>query len=236
MPSKDAIIEWDVQNWSKALPFWEDFLPPNPSFSKVLAIGERNGGLSLWLASKGYVVICSDRKGPSEKARASHEKFEVSHLLEYKEIDVFNIPYEDNSFDVIICKSVIGGLKKKNDYSKRKTRIIENQKLAVEEIKRVLKPGGIFLGAENMCGSWFHQISRKIINRNKGWRYLSVKEIHFLFDQYSQIELRTYGFLPSHSITNSFSFFISKINRFLSAILPKEYLYIGFIAARKSSK
>ena len=41
------IIEWDIKNWSKALYFWKRYLPKQKEV-QALAIGERNGGLSLW--------------------------------------------------------------------------------------------------------------------------------------------------------------------------------------------
>ena len=46
------IIEWDVVNWSKALTFWEKYSKPITGGSKVLEIGSRNGGLSLYAALK----------------------------------------------------------------------------------------------------------------------------------------------------------------------------------------
>lgn len=45
----EEIIEWDVNNWSKTLIFWAKQFPPNlNSDSKILLLGERNGGLTLW--------------------------------------------------------------------------------------------------------------------------------------------------------------------------------------------
>ena len=52
-----AAIGWDVRNWSRAIPLWQrqiDIRRPR----NALAIGERGGGLSLWLASQG-IEVCA---------------------------------------------------------------------------------------------------------------------------------------------------------------------------------
>ena len=47
------------------------------------------------------------------------------------EIDITNIPFADNSFDYIICSHVLGH--------------VADEKKAIEEMKRILKPGGTAL-------------------------------------------------------------------------------------------
>lgn len=183
LPLKE-IFEWDVPNWSKVLSFWCDFLPPVDSNPKVLALGERNGGLTLWLALKGYRVIYSDIHIPLENAKLLHTRFGVEKQVEYKTIDVFRMPFDNNTFDVVMCKSTLGGLK--FNYSDSSSRTLDNQRLACEEIRRVLKKGGIFLGAENTIGSFFHQAYRKYKGKDKGWRFLSKADL-FLFSVILQI-------------------------------------------------
>lgn len=52
-------IYWDTFNWSKSIVFWESYLKSLPIDSKALELGcGKNGGLSLWLASRGYNVVC----------------------------------------------------------------------------------------------------------------------------------------------------------------------------------
>jgi len=225
------IIEWDVPNWSKALKFWAPYLPPVDGRLKILTIGERNGGLSLWLALKGYSVIYSDVHPPKSEALELHRKYGVEKLVKHEQVDVFRMPYEDNSLDGVVCKSVIGGLKLV--YKDRRTRTLENQKKAVEEIRRVLKPGGIFLGAENMQGSPLHRWYRKRKGLDKGWRYLSVEELGYLFSGFEQLHTRQFGFFPASTSSGIWNEMAGKVNVPLSKLLPASWQYISFIAARK---
>ena len=103
----------------------------------------------------------------------------VQDRISYAAVDAFNIPYPENHFDVVACKSVIGGLVLQR--KRPETRTLKNQRLAVEEIRRVLKPGGIFLGAENLTGTKIHQFLRRMkYGPELGWRYLRTTEIQWL--------------------------------------------------------
>ena len=226
------IIEWDILNWSKALAFWKEYLPMPGSNTRILALGERNGGLSLWLGLQGFNVICSDFGGPTKRAREIHAGNQVSSLIEYADIDIFKIPYQDNYFDLIICKSVIGGLKgKRNDPA---TRTLENQKRAIEEIRRVLKLKGTFLGAENTRGSYVHQLARRALKGSKiGWRHLTLAEVKWLFGSYSNLQMIPYGFFGSYYPSKLVNRVFAQFDSFLSRYFPDRWLYLTFIAARK---
>ena len=230
LPVND-IIEWDVPNWSHALRFWEPFLPEVLGALKILTIGERNGGLSLWLALQGYPVIYSDVHPPKSEALELHRKYGVENLVNHEQVDVFRMPYEDNSLDGVVCKSVIGGLKLV--YKDRRTRTLENQKKAVEEIRRVLKPGGVFLGAENMRGSPFHRRYRKKRGLDKGWRHLSLDELEYLFSEFSSLQTKQFGFLPASTSSSIWNRMAGTLNVPLSKFLPDSWQYISFIAGVK---
>mgnify|MGYP002685623113 CR=1 FL=1 len=69
------IFEWDTENWSKALPFWESIPALNTSARlECLELGSNRGGLSLWLASKGYKVLCTDYENPELKLEKLYYK------------------------------------------------------------------------------------------------------------------------------------------------------------------
>lgn len=230
-PLQDT-IQWDCQNWGKALPHWEKVLPNEESPSiTILAIGERHGGLSLWLAGRKINNVCSDYHMEFSKARDLHKKYAVEQFVTYQKADIFNLPFESNSFDYVVCKSVIGGLKLDN--KDRHTRTLENQKLAIREIFRVLKPGGYYLGAENMSGSLFHKIIRTYTGKSKGWRYLAQDELHFLLSDFENRDIKYYGFIGTFwkiKILNKINSFIDVV---LSSILPSSLLYIGIFSAKK---
>ena len=154
-----AAIVWDVRNWSRALSFWEPNLAGSMPRS-ALAIGERGGGLSLWLAMRGIHVVCTDLGVSLEPAMALHRRYGVSDLVTYADLDVTSMSYPDGSFDIIVFKSVLGALATK-----------ERQVRAMREIHRVLRPGGTLLFAENLVGSRLHTWLRSRFVPWDSWRY-----------------------------------------------------------------
>ena len=119
-------------------------------------------------------------------------------------------------------------------YADTTTRTLDNQKVAIEEIRRVLKQGRYFLGAENMLGSWVHQGARKILKgKNIGWRHLKISEIEWLFKDFSSTQFRFFGFLGSFYMSENLNAVFSKMDSLLSVLLPKHWLYIGFIRCKK---
>jgi len=228
------IIGWDVRNWSRCLDYWQPWLDGmDRDRAKVLVLGERNGGLSLWLALQGFTVLCTDFKNPEPRAGLLHRRWKVQDKVSYAAIDAFSIQYPDDHFDVVACKSVIGGLKL--EYKLASTRSLVNQKLAVEEIRRVLKPGGVILGAENLAATSVHQALRRFRHKGRiGWRYLRIHEIQWLFENYSECEQCPYGFIGTHW-TRLFGLnrLFSSMDRCFSQILPPNWLYISFIRGQK---
>jgi len=218
------IIQWDVFSWKKAIDFWEN----NINWDKVniaLEIGARDGGLSLWLALKNKNVICSDI-GISEKAIQLHKKYNINHLVSYQVIDATNIPYE-NYFDVVVLKSVLGGIGSfENFYSQQK---------AIQEIHKSLKKGGKFLFAENLKASKIHQIARKKFTKwGKRWKYLTIEEMHSLLSIFSDYTINTTGFLAAFGRTELQRNFLAKIDNFIfNKITPKNWHYIVYGIATK---
>jgi SAM-dependent methyltransferase len=230
----DDIIGWDVRNWSGCLFYWQPWLDKlNVKTARILVLGERNGGISLWFAKLGFDVLCTDYPLPSEQVQSLHKRWEVQDRIKYARADVFNLAYPDDWFDVVSCKSVIGGIAL--DYNDNATRTLENQKLAVMEIRRVLKPGGIFLGAENLTGTGVHMWMRTIRTKgNLGWRYLKISEIQWMFDGYSECQQKAHGFLGTHWFRGrGWNAPCALADGCFSKILPAHWLYISFIRARK---
>jgi ubiquinone/menaquinone biosynthesis C-methylase UbiE len=215
------VIEWDVENWKECIPFWEQYCDFSAN-NKFLALGERNGGLSLWLALSGAKVICSDINPPTPKAIARHKKYKVEHNINYEIQDMMNIKYPDNYFDFVVFKSVIGRIN-----------IRETQKNAINEIYRVLKPGGKLLFAENLTSTIFHRILRKK-NKFRGWRYLNYKkDIPFCFEKFSFIQTHTHGFLATLGRREWQREMLSKLDGLICKFLPSRYHYIVFGVAEK---
>ncbi len=233
-PLLKDIIEWDVRSWSRCLDFWAPVVRlQDTNSAQVLTVGERNGGISLWFALQGFNVICTDRGGPTRQASELHRRYGVSDRVAYADVNIFSMPYSDASFDIVACKSVIGGLKAV--YRDAATRTLENQSRAVQEIHRVIKPGGYFLGAENLVGTWFHRNTRYWVKHGRvGWRHLTRPEIDRLFACFKVVEQRPYGFLGSRSTLLGLDCLSAMIDSRVCPLLPVDWHYISFIRAKKA--
>lgn len=225
------IIRWDVLNWSRLIDEWLPLLEQLPKNCKVLAIGEREGGLSLWLALMGFDVLCTDFKDIAPIASPLHQQYGVADKIQYATLDIVNDQWPAEQFDLIIAKSVIGGLK--GIRSRSSSRSVEAQQQGLHNIYRQLKPGGYLLCAENMHGSRLRALLRNRGRKKPGWRHLTYRELPHLFAAFSLVQIKTFGILPtffSGKLLNSIAYYI---NVCLSPLLPAGSGYIGFITARK---
>lgn len=221
------IMEWDIRSWSPSLDFWSKESSLDMSGINGLEVGSRNGGLSLWLAKKGCRVVCSDVDGPTEKARELHTKYGLTHLIEYSNIDATSIPYDDNYFDVVVFKSVLGSIGC-NDNKDAQIR-------AVDEIYRVLKPGGELFFAENLSASPIHRILReRFVKWGRTWRYVSVDEVSEFLKKFSSVKYFTTGFLAALGRSESQRYFLSALDKYLTnRVVPSKWKYIMIGIAKK---
>ncbi len=88
---------------------------PLPLEGKILGIS----GMKYWIGSRNYT--------PPEKVISDDANLVEA---EYPEINVLSLPYKNGSFDYVICDQVL-------------EHIEGNMEIAVSEIRRVLKPGGM---------------------------------------------------------------------------------------------
>jgi 2-polyprenyl-3-methyl-5-hydroxy-6-metoxy-1,4-benzoquinol methylase len=112
---KDIVV-WDIVNWSKAIKYWENNISVSNKGHECLELGLSKGGLSLWLALNGNKVLCTDLNGPEKAAYKIHEKYDCTSKITYGSIDATNIPFEER-FDVIVFKSILGGISSNNQQS-----------------------------------------------------------------------------------------------------------------------
>ena len=217
-----AVIGWDVRNWSRALAFWQRHIDIHQP-RHALAIGERGGGLSLWLASQGVEVVCTDLDDSLEPARDLHERFGVSELVTYEEQDATAIAHPDGSFDLVIFKSVIGALRTK-----------ERQMQAIREMHRVLKPGGLLLFAENLVGSWMHtRLRSRFVAWEPGWRYIHLDHDRDLFGVFDEVEVETWGVFGLLGRSEGQRDLLGRIDSLVTPRVPSAWRYIVFAACLK---
>ena len=220
------ILQWDVKNWSKALHYWDKKVDWS-SVETCLELGSREGGLSLWMALKGKQVISSDFEKSEENAGKLHQKYPIGNNIRYQDINALDIPYE-NYFDIIVFKSVVGGIARNHADGKQIQQAIFNQ------IYKALKPGGKLLFAENALGSPLHRFFRKRFNKWMSWRYITLLECREFLQAYSSMDLKTTGVLGGFGRNERQKQALGAIDRaFLNKLSPKNWQYILYGMAEK---
>lgn len=183
----NAVLEWDVHNWSRALRFWHREISDLHG-RQGLEIGARRGGLSLYMAWRGARVVCSDLAPPGEAARALHRKFAVEDRIQYVAADATSLPFDDDSLDLVMAKSVLGSISADGHP--------ERQSAAIAEIHRVLRPGGRLYIAENLAATSVHRfLRRRFVPWGQRWCYLAYAELGELLAAFAEVELHSCGFL-----------------------------------------
>jgi len=221
----EQIIEWDIENWQHALLYWDRCDLLKKKTLQCLELGARRGGISLWLATKGHNVLCTDLENPEKTAKRSHETHQFSGEINYSAIDALAIP-EDMFFDIIIFKSIVGGVSRSGHD--------EYQQLFFDSCYRALKPGGVLLFAENTSGSFLHRFFRKrFVRWGNDWNYLQIKNLPSLLSKYKKVDYKTVGFLGNFGRTEKQRRFLGKIDRLIHPFIPKKMRYIVYGMAIK---
>lgn len=219
------IIDWDIENWSKAIDFWDKNISIKNKNYQCLELGSRKGGLSLWLALNGNSVICSDINSPEKEASIIHKKYECHRKIKYESIDATKIPYH-NHFDVIAFKSILGGISRdKRNKMKKKV---------VGEIHKALKPGGKLIFAENLEASIIHKYLRKYFTKwGSHWNYFRIEEINDVFSSYKSINYVTVGFLGAFGRNEEQRKILGRVDRIVEKMIPQKNRYILIGIAEK---
>ena len=224
------IIGWDTANWSKSLDYWSQKIDIKDKNYNCLEIGAEQGGLSLWLALNGNKVICTDysyfdQPQILQKAKNLHRKYNCERKITYQPLSALEIPY-DNYFDIILFKSVLGGI--------GSNKIKDVDQLVINQIYKALKPGGKLLFVENTAASLLHKYSRKwFIRWSKEWNYSKLKDIVKLFSLYKTLNYKTVGFLGTFGRNEKQRIFLGKIDAICDYLIPKSNRYIMIGVAEK---
>jgi SAM-dependent methyltransferase len=223
---KNDIIEWDVNNWFNSIIFWEKYSSLDLKNCTALELGSNNGGLSLWLALNGCKVICSDVVIPTNQATQIHKKYGVDNKIKYEIIDATNIPYQ-GCFDIIVFKSILGGIGRNNN--------IDKQINTINQIYKALKTGGKLFFAENILSSPIHQyLRKKYVNWGENWRYISVEEMKEFLKPFSGFDYITNGFLGAMGRNEFQRKFLGQIDKMIfNLIIPESWKYIMIGIAKK---
>jgi ubiquinone/menaquinone biosynthesis C-methylase UbiE len=217
-----AIFEWDVANWSTVLTVWERALAENSNKKEAVEIGARNGGVSLFLALRGVHVTCSDLFNPEQKARPLHEQFGVGSAITYAALDATAIALPDASVDIVVFKSVLGGITG-NDR-------VARHRQAITEMHRILRPGGVLLFAENLSATWLHRVLRRaFVPWSRSWHYLTLQDLQAHLDEvFGHTTLRTFGVFGLFGRSQPLQQLLHVFDTIFSPLLPKRWHYIGY--------
>ncbi len=216
------IFSWDVFNWSRSLNIWKKHSNIEKGNLNCLEIGAGPGGISLWVASYDNNILCTEYDNNMQIARDLHKVFNAQNI-EYSNLDVLNIPFE-NHFDIIILKSVLGGLGNNN-----------NIDLAIQQIHKSLKPEGYFLFAENLKGSMLLMwLRRRFSGCGTWWNYMDYKQFKqgiSIFNEVNMKRMGVFGVLGRNEFQKAV---IGASDMYLlELILPKNTFYIVAGVARK---
>lgn len=223
--TKSDILAWDSENWAKALDFWEKRIPSDLSGKTCLELGANKGGLSLWLAEKGAQVLCSDQRETEERASPLHQQYNPKGKIFYENIDARDIPYS-GAFDLIVFKSILGGIARMGHDERREE--------VISEIHRSLKPGGLLLFSENLQATGLHGFMRKNFTKwGAEWNYLKLKDGEALLENFNTVQSSTTGLLGAFGRGEGMRRALGKLDQLLSPIVPASWNYIWFGVARK---
>lgn len=108
--------------------YFRPHIKKDNSQTLVLDLGCGPGTFSRLLAQKGFSVYATDY---SSKVIEIAKKRTINERIDYRAGDIYNLPFSDNFFDIIICLGVF--------------QTVDNLQPAFDEIASKLKPGGIFV-------------------------------------------------------------------------------------------
>lgn len=220
---------WDVVNWSRSTKLWATELPQDLAGMRALEIGcgPLNGGLSLWLASKGADVTASSDVDYGEAMAAFQSRHQLAGSIDFEIIDGTGIA-EENRYDIIAWKSVLGGIGRG-----RKVDAIES---VVASVFRALKPGGTILFVENLPATRLHMALRNRWGAAKNkWHYFSLEELRELIAAQGLVDVRleATGFLGALGRSEFQKRMLGRVDGLLCRLLPRSWRYIGYGVARK---
>jgi len=225
-------VGWDTSNWTRALGFWERHtaVRARGSYALEVGVGGTHGNLSLWLAHKGFRVVCSGLEKPSDAIRRRHVEYGVADAVEYESIDVLDMTCA-GTFDVVAFKSVLGS------FGGSDADALGLASAAVRNMWRVLRPGGELWFAEGVRATLLHELLRSRFGSGRqGWRYADLSELREFLAPFGEFDIATYGFLALGGRSEAQRRTLGWVDRHVcERMVAPRYRYVAAGVARKDS-
>jgi ubiquinone/menaquinone biosynthesis C-methylase UbiE len=170
----------EMKGWDKGrLKIWEQQVANRFLHgAKILDIGSGMGREAFTLYKQGFEVTGLDiSKYAVEKA--NEEALKADCMVKFYHYDGKNIPFEDETFDIVIIWNQTFGLLYGDDYKKS----------YLSECKRVLKPGGLF----SYSGHYLQYIMDHYDYCLDGAKFYPYKERGIYWETFSLEELENYA-------------------------------------------
>lgn len=136
----------------------------------AIDLGCGTGIYSIWLAEKGLSVTGVDLS--NEMLKVAIEKSNHKNLsIDYKQADLHHLPYEDHTFDLVVCNIVL--------------EFVDSPELVIAEGLRVLKKGGrLVVGMIGKHSGWARTYQTRAKQKKESVfaqaQFFSSKEIKLL--------------------------------------------------------
>ena len=170
----------EMKGWDKGkLKIWEQQVTGRfPRGAKILDIGSGMGREAFTLYRQGFDVTGLDiSKYAVEKS--NEEALWADCKVKFFHYDGENIPFEDETFDIVIIWNQTFGLLYGDDYKKS----------YISECKRVLKPGGLF----SFSGHFLQYIMDHHDYCLNGTKFYPYKDQDIYWETFSLEELENYA-------------------------------------------
>lgn len=216
-------LYWDIDTFGIGLDYILRHIPGGKGL-KALDLGANYGGVSVCLVTeKNYSVVCSDLDNPQQKVLSAHPEINGNPSITFDAVNGLDIKYPDNSFDLVIFKSVLGFIDDK-----------EKQQHFINEIYRVLKPGGQFCFLENSMASALHRFARKhFVSWGNNWRYVTFDEMKEYTSPFKTVDIKACGYFTAFAKANAMRYPLFILDKLILPFLPSSYKYVIYGIATK---
>lgn len=190
---KWEIVDKDDKYWNSPAPevYYLAENWKNKNYKAFLDIGCGFGRNAIFMAKKGFDVSGFDLSEYSVQQTIEKAEKQNVKLNKFVIADMLNIPFNDNSFDCILAMNVISHTDKIGFYK------------ILNEIKRVLKPGGeVYFTVGSKESYWFNNPICTYVDENTRIRiedgpengiphfYIDDKDCLNMFNDFTIIEIK----------------------------------------------